>query len=92
MVKHLFQEKGNIVKLVKMTLRKYIANGIPITAGECGLRTLRSLILSGTAASYPMWWDQANSKLHIYSNIGVEMDNEDVTVVGVVIYALAIGY
>jgi hypothetical protein len=91
-VKHLFQEKGNIIKMVKMTLRKYIAGGIPISAGECGLRHIRCLIPPGTAASYPIWWDQANSKLRIYSAIGVELGNEDVDVSGVIIYTLAVGY
>lgn len=91
-VTHLVHDRGNTIKLVKITLSKYATNGIPITAGECGLRRLRALIVSGSAAGYPTWWDQVNGTLHIYSAVGIPMSNEATTVSGVVLYALAVGY
>ncbi len=91
-VTHLVHDRGNTIKLVKMTLSKYTTDGIPITAGECGLRRLRALIPPGSVQGYPLWWDQLHSKLLIYSAVGVQMTNDADTVSGYVIYCLAIGY
>ncbi len=91
-VTHLVTFKGNSIKLVKITLRKYVNGGIPITAGECGLRVLRALIAPGTAAGYPIWWHQAGGTLLCYSAVGTEMANDAGALVGTIIYALAVGY
>lgn len=91
-VTHLVHDRGNTIKLVKITLSRYTTDGIPITAGECGLRRLRSLIPPGSCQGYPLWWDQLHSKLLAYKAVGTQMDNDASTLSGMIIYALAIGY
>jgi hypothetical protein len=92
-VKHTNSYKGHIENLVAITLdNSYPQNGWPITAANCKLRTLQALIVSGSAAGYPVHWDQANSKLKIFKAVGTEQDNGASTHNSVVIYAKAVGY
>ncbi len=77
---------------MKIQLWDYHTGGWSVSAGDCGLRKLRNLIVSGTAMSYPLLWDQVNGKLLCYKSVGVEMDDHSTLVENVRIMALAIGH